>query len=156
MAYQFCPRCGAIHNEVSRNCNTEGCGYPTIITDKNMQALAQRFSNCDFNVLAATSTISDTDDINRKSVHLSIEFREHYDIDRVFCNLPSEWSAYYTFSLHDGIVVDDITELVCDFSYYHMEFCTVEDEIQTEVDNMMEWLSNDGHIAVLRLAGFFL
>ncbi len=153
MAYQFCPYCGAVHRRVSRVCRE--CGYPTIISDKKMQSLAQRLYDCDFNVLAATSTIS-TDDECRKSVRLSIEFRECYDIDRVFAGLPEGWSAYHTFSIHSGIVVDDVTELNCSFAYFHMCFCTVEDEIQVEVDKMMDWLRNSGHISVLRLAGFFL
>ena len=156
MAYQFCPHCHATHRRVARICSTEGCGYPTIITNKNMQALAQLFSDSDFNILAATSTISDADDISHKSVRLSVEFREHYDIDKVFCNLPDGWSAYHTFSIHGGVVIDDITELNCSFIYFHMGFCTVQDEIQAEVDKMMDWLSNDGHISVLRLGGFFL
>lgn len=156
MPYQFCPRCGVRHRRVSRVCRTEGCGYPTIIVSKNMQALAQRLYECDFNVLAATSTISDTDDISHKSVRLSIEFREHYDIDMVFTSLPDGWSAYHTFSLHNAIIIDDITELNCSFSYFHMGFCSVQDEIQTEVDKMMDWLHNSGHIACLRLSGFFL
>lgn len=154
MRYQFCPHCGAVHRRVSRICRE--CGYPTIISDKNMQALAQRFYDCDFNILSAISTISGTDDTSHKSVRLSIEFREHYDIEKVFCNLPDGWEAYYTFSLHDAIVVDDIVELNCDFSYYYMRFCTVEDEICTEVGKMVDWLQNDAHISVLRLSGFWL
>lgn len=82
-----------------------------------MEVLAQFFNDCSFNVLAATSTISGTDDTSRKSVRLSIEFRDYYDIDRVFADLPEGCSAYHTFSLHDAIVVDDVTELNCDFSY---------------------------------------
>lgn len=59
MAYQFCPRCSITHRKISRLCM--GCGHPTIIvTNKTMQALAQRFSSCDFNVLAVTSTVSNT------------------------------------------------------------------------------------------------
>lgn len=154
MTYQFYPHCGAVHHRVSRVCRE--CGYPTIISDKYVQALAKSFYDSDFSVLAATSTICDTDATSRKSVRLSVEFREHYDIDKVFVDLPDGWSAYHTFSLHDAIVVDNITELNCDFSYYHMGFCTVENEIVTEVDKMMDWLQNDAHIAVLRLAGFFL
>ncbi|WMJ89443.1 hypothetical protein [Anaerocolumna sp. MB42-C2] len=154
MPYKFCSQCGAVHRKVSRVCYE--CGYPMIITNKNMQALAQKLYECDFNVLAATSTISDTSDISHKSVRLSIEFREHYDIKRVFCNLPDGWTAYYTFSLHDAIVIDDIVELNCGFIYYYMGFCSVEDEIATEIGKMMDWLSNDAHIAVLRLSGFFL
>lgn len=130
MAYQFCPRCGATHRRVSRICHSEGCGYPTIIVNgKIMLALAQQFSASDFNVLAVTSTVSDTADKSYKSVHLCIEFRECYDIERVFIGLPDGWSAYHTFSLHDGIIIDNITELTCDFDYFHMGFCTVEDEI---------------------------
>jgi hypothetical protein len=121
-----------------------------------MQALAQSFYDSDFSVLAATSTISGTDATSRKSVRLSVEFREYYDIDKVFVDLPDGWSAYHTFSLHDAIIIDDITELNCSFDYYYMGFCTVDDEIQAEVDNMMGWLRNAGHIAVLRLSGFFL
>lgn len=153
MPYKYCPRCGAVHHRVSRVCHK--CGYPMIIANKNMQSLAQRLYECDFNVLAATSTVS-TDDTSHKSVRLSIEFREHYNIERVFCNLPTGWSAYYTFSLHDAIVIDDIVELNCNFDYFHMGFCSVEDEIHTELGRMMDWLQNDGHIAVLRLSGFFL
>jgi len=156
MAYQFCPRCGVRHRRVARVCNTEGCGYPTIIVNKNMQALAQRLYDCDFSVLAATSSISDTADKSHKSVRLSIEFMAYYDIDRVFIDLPDGWSTYHTFSVHSGIVIDNITELNCSFVYFHMGFCNVEDEIRTEVDKMIQWLSNSGHIACLRLAGFFL
>lgn len=155
MAYQFCSHCGAVHRRVSRVCR--GCGYPTIIVNtKKMQALAQFFCDCDFKVLSSVSRISDTGDLSHKSVRLSVEFREHYDIDRVFVGLPEGWSAYHTFSIHNGIVVDDITELNCSFNYFHMGFCSVEDEICTEVAKMLEWLSNSGQISVLRLAGFFL
>ena len=153
MPYKFCRHCGAVHGKVSRVCHE--CGYPTIIANRNMQALAQRLFECDFDVLAATSTVS-TDDASHKSVRLSVEFREHYNIEKVFIDLPAGWSAYYTFSLHDAIVIDDIVELNCSFEYFHMGFCSVEDEICTEVGKMMDWLRNSGHISVLRLAGFFL
>jgi hypothetical protein len=121
-----------------------------------MQALAQRFSDCDFNILAATSSISATADKTYTSVHLSIEFTEFYDIDKVFVYLPDGWSAYHTFSIWYGIVRDDITELTCDFNYYYMGFGTLKEAIQIEVDKMMEWLSNDGHIACMLLSGFWL
>jgi len=83
-----------VHRKVSRVCHE--CGYPTIIANKNMQALAQRLFECDFDVLAATSTVS-TDDASNKSVRLSIEFREHYDIERVFINLPDGGSGLSYF-----------------------------------------------------------
>lgn len=153
MRYQFCPHCGSVHHRISRVCSE--CGYPTIISDKNVQALAQLFSDSDFNILAATSTISGTDATSRKSVRLSLEFRECYDIDKVFVDLPTGWSAYHTFSLHDAIITDNITELNCSFEYHYMGFCSVDDEIQTEIDRMMDWLS-DINIAILRLAGFWL
>lgn len=121
-----------------------------------MQALAQRLYDCDFSVLAATSTISDTADKSHKSVRLSIEFRAYYDIDKVLTGLPDGWSAYHTFSVHSGIVIDDVTELNCSFDHFHMGFCSVQDEIQAEVDKMMDGFHNAGHIACLRLSGFFL
>ncbi len=64
--------------------------------------------------------------------------------------------SYCTFSLHDGILIDDITELTYDFEYFYMGFCSVEDEIQTEIDKIILWLSNDGHIAFLKLAALWL
>lgn len=156
MPYQFCPRCDTIHTNLKRKCINENCGCGTIITTKFMQPLAQRFYDCDFQVLSATSRISVKRD-KGYSIHLSVEFLVRYDIEKVFPDLPEGWYVYEnTFSIHDGIVVDNITELMCDFYYDGTGYDTVNDAINAEINKMMDWLNNEGHIAILRLAGFWL
>jgi hypothetical protein len=75
----------------------------------------------------------------------------------VFPNLPENWEEHHTFSVRHGIVVDDIVELSCVFEYIHTGFYTLKEAIQDEIDKMIEWIDNqEGNIAVLRLAGFWL
>ena len=161
MAYRYCPKCGRInHRKLSRDCITEGCRADTIEVTKNLEALSRKFALSDYNIYSAIQTHTTHTNKNHKytSVQLILEFIGKYDIARVFPNLPKNWEAHNTFSVRHGIVVEHIVELSCVFEYAPLGFnTTLKKSIQYEVDKMLTWLDNqEGNIAVLRLAGFWL
>ncbi|CDX01517.1 Hypothetical protein DPCES_1630 [Desulfitobacterium hafniense] len=160
MAYRYCPKCGQInHQKLSRACTTEGCRADTIEVTKNLQALALKFAKSDYNIYNAIETHTTYTNKNHKytSVRIVVEFAEPYNIDRVFPNLPDNWEAHGSFSVRHGIVIERIVELSCVFEYARLGFkTTLKSAIQYEIDKMIDWLDNAGHIACLRLSGFWL
>ena len=121
-----------------------------------MVTLARKFYTSDFDIASAIcNLIKGAEQYRHTTVQIIIEFKTLYP-EKVFKDLPPCFQYYRFYTVDGNSKQIELCGLSCFYRFINIGFETLKESVKLDISNLYVWLENEGWIAVLRLAGFFL